>query len=51
MMKYYKFKKDQDHYKKGEIIEVEKANKLLKEWIENKTIDSVAKPKEEKEIK
>ena len=47
-MKSFKFKKDQDHYKKDEILNVEKENKLLKEWLENKIVVSTSKPKEVK---
>ena len=44
-MKHYKFKKDQDHYKKDEILEVEKENKLLKEWVEKGIVEKTTKPK------
>ena len=47
-MKYYRFKKAQDHYKNGEIIKVEKENKLLKQWLEDGIIEMIKKPIEKK---
>lgn len=47
-MKYYKFKKNQDHYKKDEVIETEKANKLLSEWLKDGVVEDTKKPVEKK---
>ena len=47
-MKYYKFKKDQDHYKKDEVIQTEKPNNLIKQWVEEGVISETKKPVEKK---
>jgi len=44
-MEYYKFLKDKSHYKKGDEISVEKANKLLKSWVAKKYVEKITKPK------
>lgn len=50
-MKYYKFTKDFSHYKEGQVLAVEKENKLLKELIEDKTVEKTTKPVAKKKDK
>jgi len=44
-MEYYKFLKDINHCKKGDVIETKKANKLLKSWLEKKIVSKITKSK------
>lgn len=44
-MEYYKFLKDKNQYKKGDVISTEKPNLFLKSLIAEKIVEKTSKPK------
>lgn len=44
-MQHYKFIEDYNHYEKGDVIKVEKVNKLLAKLIKEKIVEKTEAPK------